>query len=100
MNTSTHDTILFFTSKGRVFRTKGYEVPEFSRTAKGLPIINLLGVDKEEKVTAMIPVDEFEEDKYFFFVTQNGVAKGRLFQHSQTLDPMDLSHLHYAVTMN
>jgi DNA gyrase subunit A len=75
LNTSTHDTILFFTSKGRVFRTKGYEVPEFSRTAKGLPIINLLGVDKEEKVTAMIPVDEFEEDKYFFFVTQNGVAK-------------------------
>ena len=75
LNTSTHDTILFFTSKGRVFRTKGYQVPEFSRTAKGLPIINLLGVDKEEKVTAMIPVDEFEEDKYFFFVTENGVAK-------------------------
>ena len=74
-NTSTHDTILFFTSKGRVFRTKGYQVPEFSRTAKGLPIINLLGVDKDEKVTAMIPVDEFEEDKYFFFVTQNGIAK-------------------------
>lgn len=75
LNTSTHDTILFFTSKGRVFRTKGYQVPEFSRTAKGLPIINLLGVDKEEKVTAMIPVDEFEEEKYFFFVTQNGIAK-------------------------
>ncbi|QUW20647.1 DNA gyrase subunit A [Sporosarcina sp. Marseille-Q4063] len=75
LNTSTHDTILFFTSKGRVFRTKGYEVPEFSRTAKGLPIINLLGVDKEEKVTAMIPVDEFKENEYFFFVTQNGVAK-------------------------
>lgn len=75
LNTSTHDTILFFTSKGRVFRTKGYQVPEFSRTAKGLPIINLLGVDKDEKVTAMIPVDKFEEDKYFFFVTQNGIAK-------------------------
>ena len=57
LNTSTHDTILFFTSKGRVFRTKGYQVPEFSRTAKGLPIINLLGVDKDEKVTAMIPVE-------------------------------------------
>lgn len=75
LNTSTHDTILFFTSKGRVFRTKGYQVPEFSRTAKGLPIINLLGVDKEEKVTAMIPVGEFEEEKYLFFVTRNGVAK-------------------------
>ena len=68
LNTSTHDTILFFTSRGRVFRTKGYQVPEFSRTAKGLPIINLLGVDKDEKVTAMIPVDVFEEDKYLFFV--------------------------------
>lgn len=75
LNTSTHDTILFFTSKGRVFRTKGYQVPEYSRTAKGLPIINLLGVDKDEKVTAMIPVDKFEEDKYFFFVTQHGIAK-------------------------
>lgn len=75
LNTSTHDTILFFTSKGRVFRTKGYQVPEFSRTAKGLPIINLLGVDKDENVTAMIPVAEFEEDKYLFFVTRNGVAK-------------------------
>ena len=75
LNTSTHDTILFFTSKGRVFRTKGYQVPEFSRTAKGLPIINLLGIDKDEKVTAMIPVDEFKEDEYFFFVTQEGIAK-------------------------
>ncbi len=75
LNTSTHDTILFFTSKGRVFRTKGYQVPEFSRTAKGLPIINLLGVDNEEKVTAMIPVSEFEEEKQFFFVTKNGIAK-------------------------
>lgn len=75
LNTSTHDTILFFTSKGRVFRSKGYQIPEFSRTAKGLPIINLLGVDKEEKVTAMIPVDEFKEDAHFFFVTQNGVVK-------------------------
>jgi DNA gyrase subunit A len=75
LNTSTHDTILFFTSKGRVFRTKGYQVPEFSRTAKGLPIINLLGVDKDEQVTAMIPVDVFEEDKYLFFATRDGVVK-------------------------
>ena len=75
LNTSTHDTILFFTSRGWVFRTKGYQVPEFSRTAKGLPIINLLGVDKDEKVTAMIPVDVFEDDKYLFFSTRNGVVK-------------------------
>ena len=75
LNTSTHDTILFFTSKGRVFRKKGYQVPEFSRTAKGLPIINLLGVDKDEKVTALIPVEEFEADKFLFFATRDGVVK-------------------------
>ncbi|BAQ09448.1 DNA gyrase subunit A [Bacillus sp. OxB-1] len=75
LNTSTHDTILFFTSRGRVFKTKGYQVPEFSRTAKGLPIINLLGVDKDEKVTAMIAVPEFDADKYLFFATRNGIVK-------------------------
>ncbi|HLR09776.1 MAG TPA: DNA gyrase subunit A [Sporosarcina sp.] len=75
LNTSTHDTILFFTTKGRVFQAKGYQIPEFSRTAKGLPIVNLLGVDKEEKVTAMIPVAEFGEEQYFFFVTRSGTAK-------------------------
>ena len=75
LNTSTHDTILFFTSRGRVFRKKGYQVPEFSRTAKGLPIINLLGVDKDENVTAMIPVGAFEAEKYLFFATRNGIVK-------------------------
>lgn len=75
LNTSTHDTILFFTSRGRVFKTKGYQVPEYSRTAKGLPIINLLGVEKDEKVTAMIAVPEFEADKYLFFATRNGIVK-------------------------
>lgn len=75
LNTSTHDTILFFTSRGRVFRKKGYQVPEFSRTAKGLPIVNLLDVDKDEHVTAMIPVAEFEDDKYLFFATRNGIVK-------------------------
>ncbi|GKV57680.1 DNA gyrase subunit A [Sporosarcina sp. NCCP-2222] len=75
LNTSTHDTILFFTSRGRVFKKKGYEVPEYSRTAKGLPIINLLDFDKNEKVTAMIPIEKFEEDKYLFFATCGGVVK-------------------------
>ena len=75
LNTSTHDTILFFTSKGRVFKTKGYQIPEFSRTAKGLPIVNLLGVEKDEKVTAMIPVEAYEAEKYLFFATRNGVVK-------------------------
>ncbi|MGR6899370.1 DNA gyrase subunit A [Rummeliibacillus sp. BSL5] len=73
--TSTHDTILFFTSKGKVFKAKGYEIPEFGRTAKGLPIVNLLNVDKGEKVTAVIRVASYEEDAYFIFTTRTGVAK-------------------------
>ncbi|WP_040285283.1 DNA gyrase subunit A [Sporosarcina koreensis] len=75
LNTSTHDTILFFTSKGRVFRKKGYEVPEFSRTAKGLPIVNLLDVEKDEKITTMIPVRKFDETQYLFFTTREGLVK-------------------------
>ncbi len=75
MNTSTHDTILFFTSKGKVFRAKGYEIPEYGRTAKGLPIVNLLNIDKGEKVTAMIRVDSFDKDAYFIFTTKTGITK-------------------------
>lgn len=72
---STHDTILFFTTKGKVFRAKGYEIPEYSRTAKGLPIVNLLNLEKEESVTAMIRVPSFDEDAYFIFTTKTGVTK-------------------------
>ncbi|GEK35066.1 DNA gyrase subunit A [Kurthia sibirica] len=75
MYTSTHDTILFFTSKGKTFKAKGYEIPEYGRTAKGLPIVNLLNVDKDEKVTAMIRVPSYEEDAYFIFTTKTGVTK-------------------------
>ncbi|MGG2083937.1 DNA gyrase subunit A [Lysinibacillus pakistanensis] len=76
MNTSTHDTILFFTSKGKVFRAKGYEIPEFGRTAKGLPIVNLLNIEKGEKVTAMIRVSSFDdEEAYFIFTTKTGITK-------------------------
>ncbi|RXH53226.1 DNA gyrase subunit A [Kurthia gibsonii] len=75
MYASTHDTILFFTSKGKTFKAKGYEIPEFGRTAKGLPIVNLLNVDKDEKVTAMIRVPSYEEDTYFIFTTKTGVTK-------------------------
>ncbi|MEY2369361.1 DNA gyrase subunit A [Lysinibacillus capsici] len=75
MNTSTHDTILFFTSKGKVFRAKGYEIPEFGRTAKGLPIVNLLNIEKGEKVTAMIRVASFDDDAYFIFTTKTGITK-------------------------
>ncbi|WP_449622058.1 DNA gyrase subunit A [Robertmurraya sp. Marseille-Q9965] len=75
ITTSTHDTLLFFTNKGKVYRAKGYEIPEFSRTAKGLPIINLLEVDKGEWVNAIIPVSEFVDDWFLFFTTKEGVSK-------------------------
>jgi DNA gyrase subunit A len=75
ITTSTHNTILYFTNKGKVYRTKGYEIPEFSRTAKGLPIINLLGVEKGEWVNAIIPIEEFVDDWYLFFTTKEGISK-------------------------
>ena len=85
LNTSTHDTILFFTSKGRVFRKKGYEIPEYSRTAKGLPIVNLLEVEKDEKVTAMIPIPEFDEEQYLFFATKQGIVKRTSIQEYRNI---------------
>jgi len=75
ISTSTHDTILFFTNKGKVYRAKGYEIPEFSRTAKGLPIINLLGIEKDESINTVICVEEFLDDWYLFFATKQGVVK-------------------------
>ncbi len=76
ISTSTHDVLLFFTNKGKVYRSKGYEIPEYSRTAKGIPIINLLGVGAGEKIQTVINVHEGQkDDRYLFFVTQNGVVK-------------------------
>ncbi|KMJ60449.1 DNA gyrase subunit A [Bacillus sp. LL01] len=75
LTTSTHDTLLFFTNKGKVYRAKGYEIPEFSRTAKGIPIINLLEVEKGEWINAIIPVEDFVDDWYLFFTTKHGISK-------------------------
>lgn len=75
LTTSTHDTILFFTNKGKVYRTKGYEIPEFSRTAKGIPIINLLEIEKDEWINTMIRVEEFADDCFLFFTTKRGISK-------------------------
>ncbi|WP_017471606.1 DNA gyrase subunit A [Amphibacillus jilinensis] len=75
VSTSTHDTVLFFTNKGKVYRLKGYEIPEFSRTAKGLPIINLLEIEKGEWINAVITVHEFESESYLFFTTKYGISK-------------------------
>ncbi len=73
--TSTHNHILFFTSKGKMYRLKAYEIPEVGRQAKGTAIVNLLQLDSDEKVTAAIPVKEFEEGKYLFFGTKHGIMK-------------------------
>lgn len=72
----THDYILFFSNKGRIYRMKGYEVPEFSRQSKGLPIINLLQLEKDENVSSIISLSaDNEEHKYLVFVTKNGIIK-------------------------
>ncbi|SDY34212.1 DNA gyrase subunit A [Salimicrobium album] len=75
LSTSTHSTVLFFSNKGKVYKLKGYEIPEFSRTAKGLPIINLLNIENDEWINDVIAVDKFEEDWYFVFTTRHGVTK-------------------------
>jgi DNA gyrase subunit A len=72
---STHDYVLFFTSKGRLHREKGYQIPEAGRAAKGMNIVNLLPLEANEKVTAMIHVKEFEEGSYLFMVTRMGTVK-------------------------
>ncbi|WP_330997982.1 DNA gyrase subunit A [Pectinatus sottacetonis] len=73
--TSTHKTILFFTNRGRVYQLMGYEIPESGRTARGTAIINLLPVENGEKITAVIPIDEFAEDRFLFMTTKKGVVK-------------------------
>ena len=79
INMSTHDDLLFFTNFGKVYRIKGYNVPEFGRTAKGLPVVNLLNLEKDEYVKSMISIDrnhiDEEKELYLFFVTLNGLVK-------------------------
>ena len=72
---TTHDYLMFFTNKGKVYRMKGYEVPEYNRQAKGLPIINLLPLDKDERVSSMFTINKEDDSKYLVFVTRNGLVK-------------------------
>ena len=72
---STHDTILFFSNKGKLYRLRGYEIPEAGRTAKGTAIVNLLSLDPGEKITAVIPISNFAEGKYLLMATQKGFIK-------------------------
>lgn len=83
--TSTHDNILFFTNRGVVYKLKGYQIPEGGRQAKGTAIVNLLSLEAGEKVTAMIPIADFEDGKFLTFVTKNGTVK--------KTDIMEYSHI-------
>lgn len=75
INMSTHDYLLVFTNKGKVFRMKGFTLPAGSRISKGIPIINLLNIDKDDKIQAMVPYSPDDEAKYLFFVTKKGIVK-------------------------
>lgn len=75
LSTSTHDHLLFFTNKGKVYQKKAYTVPEYGRTAKGLPIVNIIEIAQDEYISAIIPVKEFNEDEFLFFATRLGVVK-------------------------
>ena len=77
ISSSTHDVLLFFTNSGKVYSMKGYEVPEYGRTAQGIPIINLLGIDNQEKISAVINVshETNDDDKFLFFTTKYGTVK-------------------------
>ena len=89
--TSTHNYILFFTNRGRVYRLKGYEIPEAGRTARGVNIINLLSLQPEEKVTAIIPVKEEEEKKYLVMATRRGIIKKTRLDEYQNIRKTGLS---------
>ena len=75
INSTTHDFILMFTNKGKVYRIKGYEIPEFTRQSKGLPIINLLNLDKDEKITSLLNIGSDDDCKYLIFATKYGYIK-------------------------
>ena len=78
INLSTHNYLLFFSNKGRVYRMKGYEIPEFSRTSKGLPIVNLMPLEKDEKISAVVKLENNNDYKYLLFGTKNGIVKRTL----------------------
>ena len=75
INSTTHDYILMFTNKAKVYRVKGYEIPEFSRQSKGLPIVNLLSLEKDEKITSLLKISNEDESKYLAFATKSGLIK-------------------------
>ena len=82
---STHDYILFFTNKGKVYRLKGYEIPQFGRQSKGLPIVNLLRIDKDEKVTSVVKISTNDDKKYLTFITKYGIIKKTILSQFENI---------------
>ena len=82
---STHDYILFFTNKGKVYRLKGYEIPQFGRQSKGLPIVNLLQIDKDEKVTSVVKISNNDDKKYLIFITKRGIIKKTVLSQFESI---------------
>lgn len=82
---STHDYILFFTNKGKVYRLKGYEIPQFGRQSKGLPIVNLLRIDKDEKVTSVVKISTNDDKKYLTFITKHGIIKKTILSQFENI---------------
>ena len=85
INLSTHDYIMFFTNKGKVYRIKGYEIPEFSRQSKGIPVINLLNIEKDEKINSIIKISKNDEYKYLLFATKKGIVKKTLLTEFENI---------------
>mgnify|MGYP000961592134 FL=1 len=83
---STHDHLLVFTDKGKVYRIKGYNVPEFSRTSKGIPAINLISMDKTENIRALVPYNKDHDSKFLFFVTKQGIIKRTTFDEYENIN--------------
>ena len=83
---STHDHLLVFTDKGKVYRIKGYNVPEFSRTSKGIPAINLISMDKTENIRALVPYSKEHDSKFLFFVTKQGIIKRTTFDEYENIN--------------
>lgn len=85
ISTNTHHYLLFFTNKGKVYRIKGYQIPEYGRLAKGLPLINLISVEKDEYVNSVISVDDFSKEGYLFFATKKGVVKRTILSEYENI---------------
>lgn len=83
---STHDHLLVFTDKGKVYRIKGYNVPEFSRTSKGIPAINLISMEKTENIRALVPYSQDHDSKFLFFVTKQGIIKRTTFNEYENIN--------------